>query len=279
VHRPGPNFLLHCYCIRFAIENGYSIYDLGTGDYAYKYMFGSEEHIVERFRITTRTRRNNGERLEPRSLAAALNGAKRLSAAGDMEDAAIACRQILAVDPANADAMALYSQIGAAQGPRGELLDGAVDMAFAYHRAGDLPEAEKRYREVLALDPVNFDAAHQLGVLLLQRREPKAAEMEIRRALEVRPDAASAHCNHGNVLAMTGDFEGAIVSYDRAIDIEPRHAIAFNNRGNALRRVGRFEDALASYEGALALQPEYQQAGDNRAALIRELESTAMSEP
>jgi tetratricopeptide (TPR) repeat protein len=279
VHRPGPSFLLHCYCIRWAIENGYSIYDLGTGDYAYKYMFGSEEHIVERFRITTRTRRNNGERLDPRSLTAVLNGARRLYASGDTEDAVIACRQILAVDPANADAMAIYRLIAATPGESSEILDGAVDMAFAYHRAGDLPEAEKRYREVLAVDPVNFDAVHQLGVLLLQRREPKAAEMEIRRALEIRPDAASAHCNHGNVLAITGDFEGAIVSYDRAIDLEPRHAIAFNNRGNALRRVSRFEDALASYEGALALQPEYQQASDNRAALTRELEGRAMSEP
>jgi tetratricopeptide (TPR) repeat protein len=243
VQRPGPSFLLHCYCIRWAIENGYSIYDLGTGDYAYKYMFGSEEHVVERFRITTRTRRNNGERLDPRSLRAALNGAKRLQAAGNAEDAAIACRQILAVDPTNAEARELYAGGGPEDGRHHELLDGAVDMAFAFHRAGDLEEAEKRYREVLAIDPVNFDAAHQLGVLLLQRRQPKGAEMEIRRALEIRPDAASAHCNHGNVLAMLGDFEGAIVSYDRAVALEPRHAIAFNNRGNAMRRVGRFEDA------------------------------------
>lgn len=280
VHHPGPSFLLHCYCIRWAIENGYAIYDLGTGDYAYKYMFGSEEHIVEKLRITTRTGRNNGERLDPRSLPMVFNAAKQLCASGDLADAVIGCRQILAADPKHAAAKALYNEIMARQnadreaGPEGA----AVATAFAHHRAGDLQEAEKGYRAVLAVDPVDFDAAHQLGVLLLQRRDPKAAEMEIRRALEIRPDAASAHCNHGNVLAITGDFEGAIVSYERAIELEPRHAIAFNNRANALRRVGRFDDALASYEAALTLQPEYRQASDNRAALIRELEGKALSE-
>jgi CelD/BcsL family acetyltransferase involved in cellulose biosynthesis/Flp pilus assembly protein TadD len=277
---PSPGLMLHADNIRWGIENGFELYDLGTGDYAYKYMFGANEHRIERFRITTRNKRNLGERLDPRSLPIVFARAQRLRDEGDPVNAEIACRQILAADPSRADALALYRDIASQWVPEADALsEGAnVEEAFAFHRAGNLEEAEKLYRAVIAHDPANFDAAHQLGILLLQRGEVRSAEAEIRRALEIRPTAASAHCNYGNLQAGTKDFDGAMISYERAIELEPRHAIAFNNRGNVLRRLGRLEEALLSYQRAIALQPGYQQAIDNRQALLRLLDQQ-VSEP
>ncbi|TCR92829.1 GNAT family N-acetyltransferase [Rhizobium sp. BK376] len=271
---PSPGLMLHAANIRWGIENGFERYDLGTGDYAYKYMFGSKVHRIERLRITTRSKRNLGERLDPRSLPIVVARAKRLRDDGDPVNAQIACRQILAVEPSYQDALALYRDIGSLWVPEGDALpeSASVEEAFAFHRAGNLDEAEKLYRAVIADDPSNFDAAHQLGILLLQRGEVRSAEAEIRRALEIRPTAASAHCNYGNLQAGTNDFDGAMVSYDRAIELEPLHAIAFNNRGNVLRRLGRPEEALWSYERAIALQPAYRQAIDNRQALLKLLD-------
>jgi tetratricopeptide (TPR) repeat protein len=280
---PSPGLMLHADNIRWAIRNGFATYDLGTGNYAYKYMFGSEEHRIERFRIATKTGRNLGERLDSCSLPVVLARAKQLAEEGDTVNAVIACRQILAADPLQDEALALYRQT--VEKSVGEEAEASVDevqpevasleTAFALHRAGDLAEAERQYRAVLADNPTSYDAAHQLGILYLQRGEAKAAEVEIRRALEIRPEAASAHCNYGNVLAAVRNFEGAIAAYDQAAEIEPRHAIAFNNRGNALRRTGRLEEALSSYERAIALQPAYHQALDNRLALLRQMEEEA----
>ncbi|MEZ2130296.1 MULTISPECIES: GNAT family N-acetyltransferase [unclassified Sinorhizobium] len=269
--RPQPGLLLHAYIMRWGIENGYRIYDLGTGDFSYKFSFGSDHHRVERLRISTRTGRNLGERLDPHTIADVFHNAVRFRESGDLASAEIACRQILAGEPKHAGAQFLFRQIkaveAAAVSGKDEL--DLLDTAFTHHRAGRLEEAEKDYRSLLAVSPVHFEAAHQLGVALLQRGEVKAAEVELRRALEIRPDAASAHCNYGNAMAAMKEFEKAIASFDRAIALEPRHAIAFNNRGNVLRGLGRLSEALASYERALALQPNYAQASKNREAVLK----------
>jgi CelD/BcsL family acetyltransferase involved in cellulose biosynthesis len=271
---PSPGQMLHGYNLRWAIANGIGLYDLGTGDYAYKYLFGADENLVERFEIRTRTGRNIGERLNPLSLDTAAARATDMVAAGDLSNAAIACRQILAAQPDNPVAAGLYATIRQMQLP----MDGVPDCAnnagnaFELHRAGNLAEAERQYRAVLAAEPGNFDAIQRLGVLLLQKRDLKGAEAEMRRALELRPDSASAYCNYGNIRAMAGDLAGALVSFDRAIRQEPRFAIAFNNRGNILRRIGRLVEALADFEQALALQPDHPQAQEGRLAILKHME-------
>jgi CelD/BcsL family acetyltransferase involved in cellulose biosynthesis/Flp pilus assembly protein TadD len=271
---PSPGLMLHADNIRWGIENGFELYDLGTGDYAYKYMLGSAEHRIERFRITTRTKRNLGERIDRHCLPIVLARATRLREDGDVQNAEIGCRQILAADPSNREALMLYRDIAAEWLPDDDIGSESVNVAAAFelHRSGDLDQAERLYRAVLSEEPSNFDAAHQLGILLLQKGDSRAAEAEIRRALEIRPTSASAFCNYGNIQAAVKDFDSALVSYDHAIELEPLHAIAFNNRGNTLRRLGRLDDALSSYERALALQPAYRQALDNRLALLKYLD-------
>jgi tetratricopeptide (TPR) repeat protein len=268
--RPQPGLLLHAYIMRWGIENGYRTYDLGTGDFSYKFSFGSDSHRVERLRVSTRTGRNLGERLDPRTISAVLHNAMRMQEGGGLTDAELGCRQILAVEPAHAGALALLQKIKAADlaAAAGESETALFETASAHHRTGRLAEAEAGYRRLLAVSPVHFEATHQLGIVLLQRGQGKAAELELRRALEIRPDSAPVHCNYGNVLAQMGEFEKALASYDRAIAVEPGHAIAFNNRGNVLRNLGRLEEALASYEQALALQPGYARALRGRDAVL-----------
>ncbi|TCL70437.1 GNAT family N-acetyltransferase [Rhizobium sp. BK251] len=268
---PSPGLLLHAYNMRWGIENGFSVYDLGTGDYSYKYIFGSEEHRVERMRITTATGRNIGDRLDPRSLSVAAGRVEHFLEIGELANAQRGCRQILAADPAHAGALRLAARINAAETAPPPLHEAVTfEATFAHHRAGELAKAAAGYRALIAAEPRHFEANHQLGVVLFQQGDAKAAETQIRHALGIRPDAASAHCNYGNVLAGLGDFVRAISSYDRAVALAPDNAIAFHNRGNALRRVGRLDEALGSYERAIALRPDYEAALKGRAAILEQ---------
>ena len=264
----SPGLMLHAYTIRWAIGNGYRIYDLGAGNYAHKYIFGSVSRRIEHYRIDTRTGRNLGERLDPHCLPLVLARVKSLHADGDQTDAEIGCRQILAVDPTHGEALALYRDIASSR-----TLWQAIwsdDAAASDPGAADRAQAERQCRAAIAENPGDFDAVHRLSTLLLLRGEAGEAEAEIGRALELRPGSAAAHCTHGNILAATHDFEGAVVRYDRAIALEPDHAVAHNNKGNALRHLGRPDEALASYDDAIAVRPDYEQALANRAALFNE---------
>jgi len=53
----------------------------------------------------------------------------------------------------------------------------ALLVALQLHRTGRLAEAERVYRELLAREPTNADAAFYLGVLCLEAGRPDAAPL------------------------------------------------------------------------------------------------------
>jgi tetratricopeptide (TPR) repeat protein len=144
--------------------------------------------------------------------------------------------------------------------------------AVEQHQRGQLNEAEALYRQVLAVQPGNFDALHLCGVLMHQRGEPAEALKLIARALKTNARSAAGHSNYGTVLAALDRHQEALESYDRAIKLKPDYPGAHNNRGNTLRALKRPADALASFEKAIALAPNYFEAINNRGNALVELD-------
>jgi protein O-GlcNAc transferase len=140
----------------------------------------------------------------------------------------------------------------------------ALREAVALHRAGQLTEAERLYRDALRRQPGNFDAAHLLGVIAHQRGEYDEAIRLIDAALAINQSAAIAHNSRGAALKELGRNEEALANYDHAISLKPDYAEAFNNRGVALRALKRLEEALASFRQAVALKPDFAEAYYNR---------------
>jgi CelD/BcsL family acetyltransferase involved in cellulose biosynthesis len=105
VQSPPPGLILHAHSIRYAIANGFSSYDFLRGNEAYKYSFGAEERRIHCLVIGTKTGRNLGETLAPRSLPAVLQHAAELHRRGNLAEAERGYRQILAVEPAHQAAL------------------------------------------------------------------------------------------------------------------------------------------------------------------------------
>jgi Flp pilus assembly protein TadD len=70
-----------------------------------------------------------------------------------------------------------------------------LQAALRQHQAGQLAEAEARYRQVLALDPEQPDALHLLGVLALQVGQADVAVPLIAQAITHRPNAPAFRMN------------------------------------------------------------------------------------
>ena len=143
--------------------------------------------------------------------------------------------------------------------------------ALAMHQRGQLAEAERGYREILKLDPDDFDAVHLLGVIFVQRGQFAEGERLIAQALEIGPNEPNALNNRGIALAELKRFEEAIASYDKATTHKPDYAEAFGGRGNALKGLERYDEAIASYDRAIALKPDYAEAFSNRGNALQEL--------
>lgn len=176
-------------------------------------------------------------------------------------------------------------------------LNAVVRAARAYHRQGNLAEAERIYRQILASDPEQADACHGLGLLaqtagrheqasrLLQqaseqyyrsgkqhRRQGRLAEALalFEQSAQLNPQHADAHYNLGSLLFDLGRAAEALPSFQRAVALRPDHFETHNDMGNVLRQLDRTADAAASYRKALALNPRGTPACANLANLLAE---------
>lgn len=134
----------------------------------------------------------------------------------------------------------------------------AWHMLSAIHgMLGDLTEAERCCRMVIALRPDAHGAYVNLANVLMSSGRLAEAETCFRRALKLRPDDAQAHNNLGNLLTQAGRLAEAESSYREALRRDPRYAEAHNNLGALLTELGRHEEAIASLRQAIALRSDY----------------------
>jgi len=127
-------------------------------------------------------------------------------------------------------------------------------QAIAHFQAGRLDAAEGLYRKVLDIDSEQADALHLLGLVLIQRHDPAAAET-IARAAALRPDDAEIQCNLGLARRIAGDLPGEAEAFAHAAAAEPTSVDAQHGLGTALRQLGRVADAVAAHRRAADLAP------------------------
>ncbi|MGH6947744.1 MAG: tetratricopeptide repeat protein [Kiloniellales bacterium] len=184
----------------------------------------------------------------------------------------------------------------------------ALKVAFALHEQGQLVEAERAYRAILAETPRQCDALYHLGLLELQggrfaeaaelisdslkqgpafaeghynhgvalvaAARPDAAETAFRAALKLQAVFPEAEVNLGNLLLDSGDGEGATAAFLRACEARQDWAEARLSLGNGLRELGEYEGAAEAFRQALALKPAYAEAANNLGLALEELDES-----
>ncbi|OAF04824.1 hypothetical protein AYJ54_23585 [Bradyrhizobium centrolobii] len=211
-----------------------------------------------------------------------LVAANQLRMAGRFADTAALCRQALAIDHDNFDALLMLGSaarhLGDTAVARAHLEQAdalqprdprpSVILAKLFTEAGDHAAALRACRRATEVGP-DFAPAHlELGMLLALQRDYEAAEPAFRRALALAPGFLDAEINLGSCLFCLGRLEEALTSLERVLAIRPDHPLALKNLGAALRALGRYEDALAAYRRATAAAPQFAEAHRNEAMLL-----------
>ncbi|MRX37539.1 GNAT family N-acetyltransferase [Aminobacter sp. MDW-2] len=182
--------ILHGHCIKLAIENGLTTYDFLRGDEPYKFAFGVTESKINCAQIYTKSGRNNGDRLDTRSLNGIFAEVTRLHQQGQLERAESGYRQILATDASHSRALYGIGQLLSAKGE---------------HR-----EALAHYQTLANSVPTSAKAWLRLGMeLQALSRHIEAAEA-FRKVLSLSPDFAGAEFSLAKSLAALDRIENAI---------------------------------------------------------------------
>jgi len=154
---PSPGLVLHGYCIRRAIADGFRSYDFLRGTEPYKYMFGVEERQINCTMFRTRNGANLNGKLNARSVRFVYDQAVDFYNNGKKLEAEMAFRQVLATAPQHRGAQF-----------------GLANLEF---ERGHLKEAEKVYRTLLPRVEAPVPILLRIGdVELATRRYRQASE-------------------------------------------------------------------------------------------------------
>jgi tetratricopeptide (TPR) repeat protein len=150
-----------------------------------------------------------------------------------------------------------------------QTISGILTKAFQHHQAGQLNEAARMYREILAIDARHADSLHLLGMIEYQYGHREIAAELVRKAIASNAKQAQYHSNLGTILESQGKLAEAVACYKRALALKPEFVEACYNLGNAHRALGELDEAAAYYQRALALKPDFAEAHSNLGNILR----------
>jgi predicted O-linked N-acetylglucosamine transferase (SPINDLY family) len=204
---------------------------------------------------------------------------------GKLKDADFMYRQILKIDPKNADCHHLLGVIAHQTGQHHlavEMICRAIEInpniSSYYSNLGNALREIKQlnasiasYNKAIVLKPDYAEAYYNRGISLQELKQLEAAVASFGKALEFRPDLVDAYFNRANALKELNQLQAAITNYDKAIALQPDLADAYSNKGTAQKDLGQLQAAVASYDRAIELKPYFAEALYNRGNAFKEL--------
>ncbi|MGI8745838.1 MAG: tetratricopeptide repeat protein [Bryobacteraceae bacterium] len=126
----------------------------------------------------------------------------------------------------------------------------------ALHRSGRLRDAERVYRNILALDPDHADCLHLLGLIASEAGQPPVAAVLIGRAIQVSGPLAMYCSNLGLVFSRMDKAAEAIACYRQALKADPADNVTYGRLGRLLLHRKSFEEAREALQKSIAIQPQ-----------------------
>jgi tetratricopeptide (TPR) repeat protein len=116
-------------------------------------------------------------------------------------------------------------------------------------------EAIEDLHELVTLDPKDYPAWFELGVVYFIRKEYEAAERCFVSSAIAQPSYLPATFNLGRVRLARKNFEGAIDAFEKTVKLDSRYAEAFYFLGETYLQLKKGSFAVGYFEQALKLDP------------------------
>jgi serine/threonine protein kinase/Flp pilus assembly protein TadD len=135
------------------------------------------------------------------------------------------------------------------------LSDAHRALATIYLMEWNFPEAEKKYREALALNPNDAGAHQGYGALLARMRRLDEASVELTKATELDPLWLMHGVYLGNIYYYQRRYDEAVKQYNKVLEMNSEFWLAHGYRAFAYEKQKRFKEADADLQKVLAAFP------------------------
>lgn len=130
-----------------------------------------------------------------------------------------------------------------------------VNLGVMLAGQGKPAEAEKMYREAIALDPGCALALNNLGVILSERGEPQEAAECYLKSLALGP-TAEAYSNLADIYCTQERYAEAFGLITKALEINPQHPQSLCNAAMVMWSQNQHDAAIATLRQAIAMGAE-----------------------
>jgi tetratricopeptide (TPR) repeat protein len=212
---------------------------------------------------------------DPHSVDLLILAARVSMSAGDKSEAESFLRRAIARDPLDTASFALLAQLfregnrlkaaaaefdAIAQREPGNVW-ARIMAAIIVHTAGDSADAERRYQQILKLEPRAALAANNLAAIYLQKGEQLGYAAEIAaHAVEQRPAEGEFLDTLGSLYYKREMYSPAIRHFLQAVAASPGNAVFRYHLGLAYAKNLETERAGDAFRAALRLNPRFSAA-------------------
>ncbi|GAB4145505.1 MAG: hypothetical protein Tsb009_17660 [Planctomycetaceae bacterium] len=120
-------------------------------------------------------------------------------------------------------------------------------VARVQEQQGQLDQAMRLYREVIAKDPKNTEALHRMAIVSTRLGDHQQAEQHFRAAIQLAPRNSKILADYGYALFLRKDLNGAEAMLKRSVNLDPSNRRAVNNLATVLGFQGRTNESLAMF--------------------------------
>ena len=128
-----------------------------------------------------------------------------------------------------------------------------VKVGDIYKDQGNYAAAETHYRRAGQLDPTNFHAAYNHGLMLQLLDRVAEAVRAYLRAVALKPDNRDANLNLATAYLQLKESSQALPYAERAVRIDPDYGPSRVNLGAVYAALDRHTDAVTEYEAAAGM--------------------------
>ena len=130
-------------------------------------------------------------------------------------------------------------------------IEGHSYLAMFYLTRNDIDNAIIEAKEILKLDPYQYNYYIQIGDLYKQNGDFKAALEYYTRYTEAVPEDESAYTSIGDLYYTMAEYDKAETYYDKALVLEPEKIYLLLQMANIDAMNGNFDTAIQQYDAAL----------------------------
>ena len=147
---------------------------------------------------------------------------------------------------------------------------GYANLASALRSTGRVAEAAAACRKAIEIKPDHAIAHCTLGMCLQEQGDHAGAEAALRQALRIKPDYVNAMTTLGSMIASAGRIDEGVELLRDAVWRDPKSPVAHYNLALVLHGLGKLDEAIAHHQQAIAIWPEYEQAHYAISGVLRE---------